>query len=69
MADRGKLSGTRANARVEAIVARQRWGERRHCLETLARDMQATASRLRASQPDLVDLIDLWVAEIGRSIR
>ena len=69
MADRGRTSGARANARVEVIVARQRWSERHHCLEALARDMQATTSRLRASQPDLADLIDLWVAAIGRSIR
>jgi len=69
MADRDRISGARANARVEAIVARQRLNEQRRRLDALARAMQRTASRLRASQPELAESIDLWIAEIGRSIR
>ena len=45
MADRDRISGARANARVEAIVARQRLNEQRRRLDALARAMQVAAVR------------------------
>lgn len=55
-------------ARVRARVATLKLDEQRQRSLALAERMDATAHRLRATQPELAELIGQWSAELRRSV-